>query len=739
MTELYAEVIVDIANSALDRGFHYAVPERLRDRVCVGATVSVPFGKSGRVVRGYVVDLTDKCEYDPEKIKPVMDVLTDEETAEARLVSLAVWISEHYACGMIQALRTVLPSRRKMPAKVEQTLWLGTGKPEADAIRAGFEEKRAVAKARVLSALLAEDGLKRSLLMKNAHVPGSVIDGLIRDGILIPDETETMRGGIRAGEIPGAKIPELTEAQKEALCGIRKEWEKGKPVLLHGETGSGKTLLYMELIEETLREGKQAIVLIPEIALTYQTVRRFVGRFGNQVSFLHSRLSEGEKYDLHKEARKGNIRIMIGPRSALFTPFPDLGLIIIDEEHEDTYRSESTPRYDARETAEKRCRIEGAKLLFGSATPSILTYERTRAGEVGLVRLRQRFGSSQRTVRIVDMKQELKNGNRSVLSDELRARLENVLAGGHQAMLFLNRRGYAGFVSCRSCGFVLKCPHCDVSLTEHADGTMICHYCGHTQPKLARCPSCGSPAVGGMRIGTQQVEKQIAAAFPEVRVARMDRDTTGGKEGHSKILKQFASGGADILIGTQMIVKGHDFPEVALIGVLAADLSLNDADYRSAERTYALIAQAIGRCGRADVDGTAVIQTYRPDHYSIEAAAADDYEAFFEEEISFRSLMDYPPCAEMMAVLGTCADEDQLSAGMRHIRNLIDRIDPKGSVHALGPAPLSVRKIRDRYRQAVYLRNPDHGVLVRVAERIAKYVRANSGFDKITIQFDFNV
>jgi len=739
VAELYAEVIVDITSSALDRGFHYSVPEELRDRICVGATVSVPFGKSGRNVRGYVVNLTPSCSFDPEKIKPVSAVLTDGETAESRLVVLAAWIAEHYACGMIRALRTVLPSRRKMAAKTEQTIWLGADVETADAARTAFEAKHAVAKARVLTSLLTENGQKRTLLAKKAKVPASVIDGLVRDGILVSDKTETVRGSIREEEFSPEPAPELTAAQKVALEEIRREWDNNRPVLLHGETGSGKTLLYMELIEETLRKGKQAIVLIPEIALTYQTVRRFVGRFGGQVSFLHSRLSEGEKYDLHKEARKGRIRVMIGPRSALFTPFPDLGLIIIDEEHEDTYRSESTPRYDSRETAEKRCALEGAKLLLGSATPSILSYEKTRRGTYGLVRLRERFGTSERNVRVVDMREELKSGNRSILSGEMRSRLEKVLGEGHQAMLFLNRRGYAGFVTCRNCGFVLKCPHCDVSLTEHANGTMICHYCGYTTPKLARCPSCDSPAIGGMRIGTQQVERQIADAFPGVRIARMDRDTTGGKEGHTKILKQFASGEADILIGTQMIVKGHDFPEVALIGVLAADLSLNDADYRSAERTYALIAQAVGRCGRAEVDGTAVIQTYHPDHYSIKAAAAGNYEAFFEEEITFRSLLDYPPCAEMMAVLGTGEDEEQLSAGMRHIRNLIDRMDPRGTAHALGPAPLSVKKVRDQYRQAVWLRHPDHALLVRIAERITQYVRANSGFDKLTVQYDFNV
>ena len=739
MSEHFAEVIVDIQSGALDRKFTYRIPDTLFERACIGALCLAPFGKSGRLVRGYIVGILTESPYDITKVKPLADILTDEETAESRLVMLAAWMAEHYACGMIQALRTVLPAKKKMAAKVESTIWLSTDTAEADRLRNTFSEKHAVAKARVMTALLAENGMPKSLLLKKAGVPSSVVAGLIRDGVLQEESRETSRGLIDGETIVKTEAPALTEAQKEALEGIRRAFRDGKTALLHGTTGSGKTLLYMELIEEVLREGKQAIVLIPEIALTYQTVRRFTGRFGTQVSFLHSRLSEGEKYDLHKEAKKGGIRIMIGPRSALFTPFPNLGIIIVDEEHEDTYRSESTPRYDAVVTAEKRCSLEGARLLLGSATPSVRSFHKTETGQYVKIPLRQRFGTSKKEIVVADMREELLKGNRSILSDALRDKLSGVLRDGHQAMLFLNRRGYAGFVTCRSCGYVLKCPHCDVSLTEHISGTMVCHYCGYTVRKAERCPSCGSGAIGGMRIGTEQVEQQIRNAFPGVRCMRMDRDTTGGKEGHTRILKRFAEHETDILIGTQMIVKGHDFPQVALIGVLAADLSLNDSDYRSAERTYALIAQAIGRCGRADVNGCAVIQTYHPDHYSITAAVREDYEGFYEQEISYRSLLDYPPCAEMMAVLGTAENEELLQKGMQHIRMLIDRIDPNGSAHALGPAPLSVKKVRDRYREAIYLRHPDHGVLVSIADRITQYARVNSGFDRITLQYDFNI
>ena len=550
----------------------------------------------------------------------------------------------------------------------------------------------------------------------------------------------------RAEQMPPAEEtepempPELTPAQETALGQIREAFSEGdRPVLLYGLTGSGKTLLYMELIDEVLRKGQQAIVLIPEIALTYQTVRRFGRRFGDSVRFLHSRLSEGEKYLLHKAARSGEIRIMVGPRSALFTPFPNLGLIIIDEEHEGTYRSESAPRYDAREAAGMRSRMEGAKLLLGSATPSIDSFYKAKTGVYRLVKLGERFGRHRREVFAADMREELAKGNRSIVSDILTQSLAECLDRGEQAMLFLNRRGYAGFVSCRSCGFVYRCPHCDVSLTEHTGGKLVCHYCGYTRRRDDACPQCGSRAIGGMKIGTQQVERMLSESFPGARVLRMDRDTTGGKEGHTKILKAFAEKKADILLGTQMIVKGHDFPSVSLIGILAADLSLNDSDYRSSELTFSLLTQAIGRAGRAEICGRAVVQTYHPEHYAVSCALAEDFDAFYEEETALRQLLRYPPCGEMLAVYATSKDPDALETGMAHIRGFISKLDPQDRLLTVGPAPMAVSKVRDRYRMAIYLRHPRHDTLREAAERIRRYTEANSGFAPLDIQFDYTV
>lgn len=444
----------------------------------------------------------------------------------------------------------------------------------------------------------------------------------------------------------------LNPEQQHVVEGIREEWEKEtpRPCLIHGVTGCGKTEIYMELIAGVLKEGKQAIVLIPEIALTYQTVMRFYRRFGERISVMNSRLSPGERFDQYERARKGLIDVMIGPRSALFTPFPNLGIIIQDEEHETSYQSETVPRYLTRETAVKRGELEGAHVVFGTATPSVDAYYKAEKGEYRLFTIRKRVKTAALPeVSIVDLREELKKGNRSVLSNTLKDEMAQCLAAGHQMMLFLNRRGYAGFLSCRSCGQVIECPHCDVSLSLHRGGRLICHYCGYETTVPKTCPSCGSPFLRDFGIGTQQVESVVAREFPEARILRMDLDTTREKDGHEKILSAFANGEADILIGTQMIVKGHDFPNVTLVGILAADLSLHASDFRAAERTFQLLTQAAGRAGRGDLPGRVVIQTYDPEHYSIQAASEQDYEAFYRQEIAFRAIGGYPPAGGMLA------------------------------------------------------------------------------------------
>ncbi|MGI6020004.1 MAG: replication restart helicase PriA [Lachnospiraceae bacterium] len=533
----------------------------------------------------------------------------------------------------------------------------------------------------------------------------------------------------------------MSTEQREAFEEILDEWNnRGRTCLIHGVTGSGKTLIYMELIAKILSEGKQAILLIPEIALTFQTVNRFIERFGNKVAFLNSRMSQGEKYESLRRAKCGEIEIMIGPRSALFTPFSNLGLIIVDEEHEESYHSESTPRYDAVRTSQKRAEIENAHVILGSATPSVDSYFRAEKEIYRLVELKNRYsGGNDVRVECVDMREELLSGNGSFLSVRLKEAIRRVIDEKNQAMLFLNRRGYSGFISCRSCGHVFKCPHCEVSLTEHLNGLLICHYCGYSEPFSGKCPECGSSLVGGMRIGTEQVEEYIKKEFPDARVLRMDMDTTAGKNGHARILAEFSEGKADILIGTQMIVKGHDYPKVALVGVLMADMSLNDNDFRSAERTFQLLVQAVGRAGRGSVSGTAIIQTYDPEHYSITSAKEQDYKQFFAQEMLFRNLMGYPPAGVMMAVYGSSEDEILLKRGMGFLMEYLKKLDPDNVIGKVGPAPLAVRKIKDMYREGMFLRSKEHAVLKKACDLMQNYIEINSGFNNINIQFDYNI
>ena len=738
---IYADIIIDISSDKLDRSFQYCVPAHLEQEIKLGMVVSIPFGNSNQLRKGYVTGLSKEAKVDPSILKEIAGCCSAEETTESRLIALAAWMKENYGSTMIQALKTVLPIKEKIRAKEKRYLSLSISEEKAAEILAQLEKTRFKARTRLLRELLQEKRLDYTTASRELRVAASVVKKLEEQGILHIEYDEVQRNSLNTGDIQKEEPLPLTTEQESAVQCILEEWKSAqpRPVLLEGVTGSGKTQVYMKLIEETLNRGEQAIVLIPEIALTYQTVRRFYARFGEKVSVINSRQSQGERYDQFKRARKGEVQVMVGPRSALFTPFSRLGLIVIDEEHEPSYKSENSPRYHARETAVKRAELEHARVVLGSATPSLEAYSRAVSDEYVLVKLKARYGERPMPkVSIVDLREELKAGNRSILSRELWGGIERRLESREQIMLFLNRRGYAGFVSCRSCGHVMKCPHCDVSLSEHNNGRLICHYCGYETKKPQVCPECGSPYIGGFKAGTQQIEKVVQDTFPGVRTLRMDFDTTRNKGSYEKIRASFAAHEADVLIGTQMIVKGHDFPDVTLVGVIAADLSLNADDYRCGERTFQLLCQAVGRCGRGKKPGEAVIQTYHPDHYSIQAAAVQDYEAFYEEEMSYRELMDYPPAAHMMAVLGSCPEEELLIQAMHYLQLYINRIYKKKDLHVIGPAYASVGKVKDIYRQVIYLKHEDYGTLVRIRDQMEKYIEINSGFRKIYIQFDFS-
>ena len=737
---IYADVIVDISHEKLDRSFQYRVPKEMEAEIQVGMVVSIPFGNGNRERKGYVIGLSEKPAVDLSRMKELHGICSSEETTEERLIALAAWMKNRYGSTMVQALKTVLPVREKVKAKEKRYVILNTDEMKAAELAEELEKGRCRARARLLRALLREPKLDYTRAARELGMTSSVLKPLIEQGIVNVTQDEVYRMAIDGANIPREQLSVLTPDQKNALVQIEREWEKEspRPVLIHGVTGSGKTQVYMKLIQQVVDEGKQAIVLIPEIALTYQTVRRFYGWFGDKVSVLNSRLSAGERYDQFKRAKRGEIQIIVGPRSALFTPFSRLGLIIIDEEHEQTYKSENSPRYHARETAEYRAHMENAYLVMGSATPSLEAYTKCRNGEYCLVKLTSRFEDRPLPeVSVVDLREELKSGNRSILSRSLKNAVERRLERGEQSVLFLNRRGYAGFVSCRSCGEALKCPHCDVALTEHNNGRLVCHYCGYEQPRVEKCPVCGSPYIGGFKAGTQQIEQVLHRTFPKARVLRMDYDTTRSKGSYERILSAFAAHEADILVGTQMIVKGHDFPDVTLVGAVAADLSLNEADYRCAERTFQLLTQAVGRSGRGSKSGEAIIQSYHPEHYSIQAAAKQDYEAFYQEEMAYRTLMDYPPSAHMLSVLASGEDAELLEQGMDYLARFVSRISEKYKVHVIGPAYASVGKVNDIYHKVLYLKYADEQVLQDIKNKTEKYIEVNSGFRKLYIQFDF--
>ena len=737
---IYADIIIDISSDKLDRSFQYMVPERLEQEIKVGMVVSIPFGNASQLRKGYVTGFSKEPKIASGKLKEICEICSGEETTESRLIALAAWMKENYGSTMIQALKTVLPIQEKIKAKERRYICLNISEDEGYQILADLEKTRFRARTRLLKELLEKKRLDSVQASKKLGATSAVIKKMQEQGIIRIEYDEILRNSMDTSDIPAENQMLLTQEQEIAVQQIREEWEKQspRPVLIEGVTGSGKTQVYMKLIEWTISRGEQAIVLIPEIALTYQTVRRFYARFGDKVSVINSRQSQGERYDQFKRAKRGEVQVMIGPRSALFTPFGDLGLIVIDEEHEPSYKSESSPRYHARETAIKRAELEHARVVLGSATPSVEAYSQAKKGAYGLVRLNARYGSrSMPQVSIVDLRKELKAGNRSVLSRELREKMKARFEKKEQVMLFLNRRGYAGFVSCRSCGQVMKCPHCDVALSEHNNDRLLCHYCGYETRKPQACPVCGSPYIGGFKAGTQQIEKVVRETFPGVRTLRMDFDTTRTKGSYEKILASFAKHEADVLIGTQMIVKGHDFPDVTLVGVVAADLSLNAEDYRCAERTFQLLCQAAGRGGRGEKPGEAVIQTYQPDHYSIQAAAVQDYQAFYEEEMSYRMLLDYPPAAHMLAVLGSGPEDELLVQAMHYLKLYVQRIYKKNDLHVIGPAYAAVGKVKDIYRQVIYLKHEDYQVLVWIKDQLEKYIEINSGFRKLYIQFDF--
>lgn len=742
MTKRFAQIIIDISHEKVDRTFDYRIPPQLEDRISVGVLVKIPFGKGNSLRKGYVVGITDHADYDADKIKEIAGIVEGSVSAESQLIMLAWWLKEQYGSTMNQALKTVLPVKQKVKPKEKKVLRLLIPEEQLEAVTAEAEKKNYKARVRLFKALKENPLIPYEVASGQMNLSAATLKPVIEKGYVALESEEIFRNPVKdAGS--RVKAVDLNGEQQAVVDAFCEDYEAGKreTYLIHGITGSGKTEVYMEMISRVISEGKQVIVLIPEIALTYQTVMRFYGRFGNRVSIINSRLSAGERYDQFERARGGDIDIMIGPRSALFTPFSRLGLIIIDEEHEGAYKSEVVPRYHAREVAVKRAQMQNASVVLGSATPSLEAYTKALRGEYRLFSLHTRAKADSRLadVAVVDLREELKAGNKSIFSRRLQQMIGDRLEKKEQIMMFINRRGYANFVSCRSCGEAIKCPHCDVTLTLHKDNRLVCHYCGYSIPMPDKCPSCGSPYIANFGVGTQKIEMLTKKMFPQARVLRMDLDTTSKKGGHEEILSAFAEGDADILIGTQMIVKGHDFPDVTLVGVLAADLSLYTPDYRAAERTFQLLTQAAGRAGRDVRHGDVIIQTYNPEHYSIVTAAEQDYETFYHQEMAYRRLMKYPPVNVLFTVQMASKSEAALvEAADRLAAHITPQADEE-KVQMIGPVDASVYKINDIYRKILYLKQENYDILIKIRDNIDCFQQEKSEiFKGVVVQYDFS-
>ena len=716
----FAQIAVDLSAEAVDRLFTYAVPEGMA--VSPGQLVAVPFGP--RTLEGFVVSLSDACELPPERVKPILRVVREEPVVLPDLMELAEWMHVRYLCTLVDALRLMLPAEMRGGRVREKTRRYAHLALSGDALEAFVAANR-----RAPKQLELIDALRRGDA-ETAGLDAAALRALAKKGAVEFYDSERRRTPRALVDERRTADPEPMPEQRLAVARLTEALERGGGrFLLHGVTGSGKTEVYIRLIRRALELGRTAVVLVPEIALTPQMVAWLHARFGGDAAVLHSALSAGERFDEWRRIRSGEARVVIGARSAVFAPVQNLGVIVVDEEHETTYQSDRRPRYDARAVAWKRAQQHGAVLLLGSATPSITTYMRAMPGvrpenRLELIELRQRVkGRPMPEVEVVDMRGEFERGNHSIFSARLASQLRACLDGGHQAMLFINRRGHSTFVSCRACGYVVKCDQCDVSMTWHqAENALRCHYCGKTLPPPKQCPNCGSGYIKYFGAGTQKVQEEVARLFPDARVARMDVDTTREKDAHARILERFRSGDANVLVGTQMIAKGLDFPNVALVGVVAADLSLNLPDYRSVERTFQLITQVAGRAGRAEVPGRVVVQTYEPDHYGIRLSAAQDYRAFYTRESAYRRAALYPPFTVIARIVYSARDPEAAKAAAEadeaRLGAFLDEAGAREDAIQLKAAEAPIRLLRGEARWQLLLKLYFKADMDAVAERM---------------------
>ena len=727
----YAGVVVNSTSIQLDRIFTYKIPEELTLKIKVGHRVQVFFGKGNKKIDAFVIDLYENIENKENiKIKEIIKIYENFPVLSYKDMKIVNYMRKEYLSTYMEGIKTILPSIlfKGIKKKKENLIYIGK------ALEGKHNKEPYI---NIYNIVKENNGkFNKTALSKRFDLSLSSINTLLKYQFLTQEEKIINRYNNKIYENYEEKV--LNDEQRKA---VEKIMDSEKNIfLIKGVTGSGKTEIYMNLVKKMLKQGKDSIILVPEIALTPQMIERFKGRFGKNITLFHSRLSDGEKYDEWVRVKKGEVKIAIGPRSAIFLPFNNLGLIVIDEEHETSYKSDSDPKYNARDIGKIKSELYNCKLVLGTATPSIESYYASKIGEIELIELFNRAdGATMPKVEIVDMREELINNNRSIFSKKLFEGIEERLNKKEQIILFLNRRGFSTFVSCRKCGYVFKCSNCDIALTYHnRNPFLICHYCGKKERALKTCPKCGSSYVKYFGAGTERIEKEVHKYFPKAKTLRMDFDTTRKKNSHERIYETFKSGRADILIGTQMIAKGLDFENVTLVGVIAADLSLNIPDYKATERTYQLITQVSGRAGRGKKEGEVIVQTYSPDNYSIVYSSNNEYDKFYKEEVGYRKLMDYPPFTEIMLINLSSKNEDLLIKSIQNVGIILkDTLKTNDKISVLGPCPCEVSKIKNNYRWQITLK----GIMTHELKHIIKdevYKNLKDVYSDIKVSIDIN-
>ena len=727
--KLYAEVIINSEALEIDRPFTYKVPEEFNNEIKIGQIVKVPFGKGNKTSEGFILNLKndDNIKF---KTKNIAAILVKDPVIDEDDINLIEFLREKTLCKYIDAFRLLIPVGIMKGAKAKKKRVIVLKNEDLSNIKNPDGYKK------IIEFFKTNSGkYTKSELINEHSISQYKLNKLIENEVLSIEEESVFRYNDRVYNKDSAKT--LTIEQENII----REYinSDDKMFLLKGVTGSGKTEVYMKLVERVLLEEKSAIILVPEIALTPQMIERFKGRFGVNVALFHSKLSDGERFDEWFRVKEGKAKVIVGARSAIFLPAKNLGLIIIDEEHENTYKSEQNPKYQTKEVAEYLSELKGCKVILGSATPSIETYYRALTGEMKLLELNSRVDNKPMPpMKVIDMRNELKGGNKSLFSRELFIAIQERLKRKEQIILFLNRRGFSTFVSCRSCGYVFKCDECDISMTYHKNGLLICHYCGKTKREPRECPKCHSKYVKFFGAGTQRVEEEVKKYFNNAGILRMDVDTTRDKHSYERIYNTFKNGEADILIGTQMVSKGLDFKNVTLVGILAADMSINIPDYRAAERTFQIITQVAGRAGRGDKQGEVLIQTYTPQHYSLQYAVNYDYEGFYEKEFTVRAMMKYPPFGKLLLINGTSKKEELLKNFMHKITMMIKPlVESCLDIEILGPIPCMISKVKENYRWQIVIKGEFDSYFSKNIKEIL-YDENKNVYNDIRISMDIN-